>query len=156
MSALRPLRNLFSTYVLLAQPVLLVRGTAPIISSRQRSAEALALRAIGGSPIALLYRYWSASAFPLRAPALHHPRQIVAQPHRGGCYAGAGRLLWANSYHQRFAGAVSCVWKAATRAAFSRMTLALLVSASPAGTPSTLTSGLDQIARRGQPSQLSW
>ena len=54
-----------------------------------------------------------------------------------------------------FAGLVNWEWKAATRAAPSRMTLALSVSASPAGTPSTFTSGLDQMGRRWQPSQLS-
>ena len=44
---------------------------------------------------------------------------------------------------------------AATRAAPSEITRALSAVASPAATPRTLISGLDQIGRRGQPSQLS-
>jgi hypothetical protein len=45
--------------------------------------------------------------------------------------------------------------KAATRAACSRMTRALSSSAVPAGSPLTLTNGLDHTGRRGQPPQLS-
>jgi hypothetical protein len=45
--------------------------------------------------------------------------------------------------------------KAATRAACSRITRALSSSAVPAGSPLTLTNGLDHTGRRGQPPQLS-
>jgi hypothetical protein len=45
--------------------------------------------------------------------------------------------------------------KAATRAACSAMTRALSSSGVPAGSPLTLTNGLDQTGSRGQPPQLS-
>lgn len=44
---------------------------------------------------------------------------------------------------------------AATRAAFSKMTRALLACPSPAGTPRNTMSGLDQMGRRGHFPQLS-